>query len=276
MGMLTADDPYMQKIKRLGFTVWDIRGVDVVTPPLCTVPAGHFRMGSETEEDSDAYPAEAPAHRGYTSTYFIAKFPVTVGEFACFVHNGGARPETRKDVSWESQLRHPDHPVVCVRWIDAVDYISWLKRMTGQPWRLPTEAEWEKAARWDPSKGEKGQSLIYPWGNKFESRRCNTNASRIRTTTPIDRYPEGCSPYDVWDMAGNVWEWTSSLFRSYPYDPHDGREDSKSTKNRVLRGGAWLLDPTVARSTCRNHENPVRFAGYFYDVGFRLVLDQTH
>jgi formylglycine-generating enzyme required for sulfatase activity len=172
------------------------------------------------------------------------------------------------------QLRHLDHPVVCVRWIDAIDYISWLKRSTGQSWRLPTEAEWEKAARWDHSRG-KGEPRIYPWGNKFESRRCNTNASRIRTTTPVDRYPEGVSPYGVWDMAGNVWEWTSSIFKSYPYDSDDGRENARSTKNRVLRGGAWLLDPTVARTTCRNSENPVTFAGYFYDVGFRLLLEQT-
>jgi formylglycine-generating enzyme required for sulfatase activity len=275
MGMLAADDPYVQKMKKTGFTVGDINGVDVITPPLISIPPGDFVMGSEAEDDPDAYLTEAPKHRGRTSAYFIAKFPVTVGEFACFVRNGGTKPETRKDVTWEAQLRHPDHPVVCVRWIDAVDYINWLKRLTGQSWRLPTEAEWEKAARWDPSKG-KGQPRIYPWGNKFDNRRCNTNASRIRTTTPIDRYPQGVSAYGVWDMTGNVWEWTSSIFRSYPYEPDDGREDSRSTKNRVLRGGSWLLDPTVARTTCRNNENPIRFGGYFYDVGFRLLREQTH
>jgi formylglycine-generating enzyme required for sulfatase activity len=147
--------------------------------------------------------------------------------------------------------------------------------LTGKPWRLPTEAEWEKAARWDPYKG-KGEPRIYPWGNTFDGKRCNTNASRIRTTTPIDRYPDGVSAYEVWDMAGNVWEWTSSIFKSYPYDSGDGRENSASRKNRVLRGGAWLLDPAVARATCRNSENPVTFAGFFYDVGFRLLLDEPY
>src|SRR5579864_5454393 len=128
MGILAADDPYVQKMKKLGFTVGEIKGVDVITPPLCTISAGDFLMGSETALDPDAFYTESPPHRGRTSMYFMAKFPVTVGEFACFVRNGGTKPETRKHVTWEAQLRHPDHPVVCVRWIDAVDYISWLKR----------------------------------------------------------------------------------------------------------------------------------------------------
>jgi formylglycine-generating enzyme required for sulfatase activity len=271
MSMLAADDPYVQKIKKYGFTIQQIKGVDVITPPLCDIEAGSFVMGNDTTNDPDAFQIEGPAHSVYTDAYSIARFPVTVGEFDCFVQSGGTMPETRKQVSWEVQKSHPDHPVVCVRWIDAMEYISWLRRMTGQPWRLPTEAEWEKAVRWDSSK-TRSQSR-YPWGNKFDSRRCNTSASGIRTTTPIDRYPNGVSPNGLWDMAGNVWEWTSSLFKSYPYDPTDGRENTISRKHRVLRGGAWLLDPTVARTTCRNKENPVTFAGYFYDVGFRLVLD---
>jgi formylglycine-generating enzyme required for sulfatase activity len=273
MNTLAEDGPYVQKMKRLGFDVREIKGVMVITPPLCPIPAGDFRMGSETTEDPEAFHTESPVHRVFTSGYAMAKYPVTVGEFACFVNNGGARPETRQRVTWEAQLCHLDHPVVCVRWIDAMAYISWLKRLTGQLWCLPTEAEWEKAARWDHSKG-KGEAHIYPWGDKFDSKRCNTNASRIGTTTPIDYYPQGVSYYGVWDMAGNVWEWTSTVFRSYPYDPKDGREDAASVKHRVLRGGAWLLDPTVARTTCRNRESPVKFAGYFYDVGFRLLLEQ--
>jgi formylglycine-generating enzyme required for sulfatase activity len=270
--MLAEDTFYLEKLKRWSFSIKATKGIDFITPPLCNIPAGHFLMGSEITDDPEAFYTEAPTLSTYTAAYSIAQFPVTVGEFECFVNDGGIKPETRKHVSWEAQLLHRDHPVVCVRWIDAVAYISWLKRLTNQPWRLPTEAEWEKAARWDADRRE---AHIYPWGRKFEAKRCNTNASRIGTTTPIDQYPQGISPHGVWDMAGNVWEWTSSIFQDYPYNPDDGREDSRSVKHRVLRGGAWLLAPTVARTTCRNKENPVTFAGYFYDVGFRLALDHA-
>jgi len=271
--MLAADDPYAKTLKRFDFTIQQIKGIDVITPPLCSIAAGSFIMGSDITKDPEAFHTESPTHPVYTSAYSIAQFPVTVGEFECFVNDSGIRPETRKQVSWEAQLKHRNHPVVCVRWIDAVAYIGWLRKLTGEAWRLPTEAEWEKAARWDTSNKDK-EGFRYPWGNKFDNRRCNTNVSRIGTTTPIDRYPNGVSLNGVWDMAGNVWEWTSSLSTSYPYDPRDGREDLTSRKHRVLRGGAWLLDPVVARTTCRNKENPVTFAGYFYDVGFRLVLEQ--
>jgi formylglycine-generating enzyme required for sulfatase activity len=273
VGILAVDDPYVQKVRSLGFTVREINGIDVITPPVIAIPAGKFKMGAETKDDPEAFNTESPAHIVTTSAYSIATYPVTVGEFACFVRDGGIRPETRKSVTWEEQLRHLDHPVVCVRWIDAVEYIFWLGRVTGQVWRLPTEAEWEKAARWDPD-GSEDDARIYPWGNKFDSKRCNTNASRVRSTTPIDKYHQGVSACGLWDMSGNVWEWTSSVFKSYEYDPNDGREDMTSRKHRVLRGGAWLLDPIVARTTCRNKENPITFAGYFFDVGFRLVLDE--
>jgi formylglycine-generating enzyme required for sulfatase activity len=271
--MLAADDPYVQTLKKLDFTIQQIKGITVITPPLCFIEAGHFVMGSDTTKDPDAFLTETPAHPVYTSEYAIATFPVTVGEFECFVNNGGTRPEARRHVSWDTQLQHRDHPVVCVRWIDAIAYIGWLRKLTGQPWRLPTEAEWEKAARWNVSNKNK-EGPRYPWGHRFDKRRCNTNSSRIGTTTPIDCYPNGISPNGVWDMAGNVWEWTSSQFKSYPYNPNDGREDLTSRKHRVLRGGAWFLDSTVARTTCRNKENPVTFAGYFYDVGFRLVQEK--
>jgi formylglycine-generating enzyme required for sulfatase activity len=272
MNVFRQTDPYIQKIQRLGFNLHNINGVEVITPPLCYVPSGDFLIGSSLNRDPDAFPSEEPEHWIRLSAYQIAKYPVTVGEYACFVNNGGMQPETRDNVSWASQLSHPDHPVVCVRWIEARAYTEWLRDVTGQAWRLPTEAEWEKAARWDATRG-KGESRLYPWGNKFNKKNCNTNVSNIGTTNEIDRYPQGCSPYGVYEMAGNVWEWTSSIFSSYPYNPVDGREDPASDKHRVLRGGSWLLEPKVARAACRNSEHPRNFVGHFIDVGFRLVLE---
>lgn len=272
MNVFGTNDPSIQKMLRLGFKIQIINGIEVMTPPVCSIPAGDFLMGSSVQRDPEAFPSEGPEHRVRLPTYQLAKYPVTVAEYDYFVRNGGTQPEIRKDVSWEGQLRHLDHPVVCVRWVDASAYTAWLRNVTGQTWRLPTEAEWEKGARWDTTIG-KGQPHIYPWGNRFNRNYCNTNASAIRMTNEIDRFPLGASAYGLYDMAGNVWEWTSSHFKPYPYDPTDGRENPASDNLRVLRGGAWLLEPRVARTTCRNSEHPKEFNGFFIDVGFRLLLE---
>jgi formylglycine-generating enzyme required for sulfatase activity len=262
---------FPQQLTKLGFVSFHVNEAHIIVPPVCEVEAGYFLMGSDPQQDKEAFEAEKPQHWVNLAAYQIAKFPVTVAEYAGFVRDGGKEPTTKDFLTWARQLQHPDHPVVCVQWRDAVAYAAWLAKLTGQRWRLPTEAEWEKAARWD-SKG-KGYSRIYPWGDHFDKNLCNTNASNIRTTSEIGRYPRGASPCGAQDMAGNVWEWTSSAFNPYPYDAQDVREDPSTNRNRVLRGGAWLLEPRVARAACRNNEHPSQFAGFFYDVGFRLLLE---
>jgi formylglycine-generating enzyme required for sulfatase activity len=189
--------------------------------------------------------------------YRIATHPVTVAEYACFVRAGQKQPG-----NWWTQLAHLDHPVAYVPWNDAVAYAAWLAAMTGQPWRLPTEAEWEKAAR-----GTDGR--IYPWGDVFVVPLCNTRASGIGTTTRVGTYPSGASPYGAQDMAGNVWEWTSSLYKPYPYVAGDGREAATSSERRVLRGGSWFYDPLSARAAFRYRFSPDYPDG---SVGFRVVV----
>lgn len=270
---MIVQDMFPRELANLGFELKHYSGVNVIIPPLCHVETGDFLMGSDPRTDPDSLASERPQHWLTVDAFDIAKFPVTVVEYAIYVRNGGKEPEPRDFVMWSKQLQRPTHPVVCVEWRDAVAYADWLSKLSGQRWRLPTEAEWEKAARWDVRGKGRGQIRIYPWGDHFDKRRCNTNASNIRMTTEVGKYPKGASPCGAQDMAGNVWEWTSSIFMSYPYDPHDGREDVASERNRVLRGGAWLLEPRVARTTSRNNEHPQHFAGYFYDVGFRLVRE---
>jgi formylglycine-generating enzyme required for sulfatase activity len=119
-------------------------------------------------------------------------------------------------------------------------YCNWLAEVTGKPYCLPSEAEWEKAAR-----GTDGR--IYPWGNRWDASRCNCQETSPNQTTPVGAYPDGASPYGLLDMAGNVWEWTRSLFWDYLYDPADGREDLRTAGSRVLRGSAYIDN---ARRVC--------------------------
>jgi formylglycine-generating enzyme required for sulfatase activity len=201
--------------------------------------------------------------------YHLAKTPVTNAQYAAFVEATDHRqPKHWKDRKPPSGKE--DHPVVYVSWHDAVAYCRWLAEVTGRPYRLPSEAEWEKGAR-----GTDGR--IWPWGNQWDAERCNTWEGGKRTT-PVGAYPEGASPYGLLDMAGNVWEWTRSLWGEdwqepsfkYPYDPDDGREDLEApdTVRRVLRGGSWHNDRDSARCVERNWRLPDYSHNY---LGFRLV-----
>ncbi|WIG58596.1 MAG: GldJ [Ktedonobacterales bacterium] len=234
----------------LGFRGYTVRGVDVVLPPLCPVPNGVFIMGSDTSKDPQADDNETPQYLVEVGPFALGQHPITVAEYACAVRTSAVRmPSELAGVSWQKQLARIDHPVVCVSWQDAVAYLRWLAGVTDQPWRLPTEAEWEEAAR-----GADGR--IYPWGDTFDKNRCNTSGSGIWTTTPVGRYPNSASPYGAQDMAGNVSEWTSSLFEPYPYNKADGREDQKSTATRVLRGGSWYDVSWGARAAFRDGSGP--------------------
>jgi formylglycine-generating enzyme required for sulfatase activity len=204
--------------------------------------------------------------------FAIGQHPVTVAEYACAVRAKAVRvpPEGYYvNTTWDQQLQRLDHAVVCVSWHDAVAYAAWIARVSGQPWRLPTEAEWEKMARWDAQAGSGGRARRYPWGDSFDKAKCNMSASGIGATTPVGRYPGGASPYGAQDVAGNVWEWTSSLYKSYAYNQNDGREDRNSTKSRVLRGGSCCVDARHARAAYRGGFRPAVGDGYY---GVRLAV----
>jgi formylglycine-generating enzyme required for sulfatase activity len=223
-------------------------------------------MGSDKTRDPQAQDNETPRYVIAVGACSLARFPVTVAEYACAVRANVVREPSKgtfRPIEWKDQLQRLDHPVVCVSWQDAVTYTAWLATLTGQPWRLPTEAEWEKAAR-----GVDGR--LYPWGNQWDKTRANTNDGGPGATMPVGHYPSGASPYGAYDLAGNVWVWTSSLFKPYPYTPNDGRERPDSTGSRVLRGGSWVDPPQLARAACRYASAPVSLLGDI--LGFRLAV----
>jgi serine/threonine-protein kinase len=229
-----------------------------------TIPAGEFLMGSDKQKDSMARDDETPQHRIYLPEYHIARIPVTNAQYLAFVKATGHKSPS----SWKNG-RIPDgkenHPVVYISWNDAQTFCKWAGV------RPPSEAEWEKAAR-----GTDGR--IWPWGDKPpDKNRCNFN-NNVGDITPVGKYPHGASPYGCLDMAGNVWEWTSSLwgddwekpYFGYPYDPNDGREDPEGEYFfHVMRGGAFNYSGGDVRCACR-----VLFGPEFWivGVGFRVVM----
>lgn len=156
----------------------------------------------------------------------------------------------------------PAQPVVGISWHEARAYCAWLSAQTGLSFRLPTEAEWEAAAR-----GKEGRR--YAYGNNHDPRRCNTFETHIRRTTPIGIFPGGETPEGAVDLTGNTWDWTSSLYHSYPYNPSDGREDLETDDRRVARGGSWADSSIGARAASRNRSHP---GGRYGRLGVRVVV----
>ncbi len=239
----------------------------MVGQPFMYVPAGPFLMGSKPA-DPRASEEEKPLHQLTLPAFWIGHGPVTVAQFREFRESSTALTQEA------DRRRGPaGHPASSVNWHEARAFCRWLGHQTGLPMVLPSEAEWEKAAR-----GTDGR--LYPWGNDWDTRYCNTRESELGETTPVGSYsPQGDSPYGCADMAGNVWEWTRSLWGTglrfpefaYPYDPCDGRENlgASNKTRRVLRGGSWYNDRRYARCADRGRLLPYLL---YYRVGFRVMV----
>jgi formylglycine-generating enzyme required for sulfatase activity len=227
------------------------------------IPAGKFIMGSKGD-NSLAYTNEKPQHTLELPEYWMAKFPVMNEQYAAYVGEG-----KHPVGDWKKKK---NHPVVIVSWNDAMAYCKWFNATYAEDLKkraitlhLPTEAQWEKAAR-----GEYGNE--WPWGNEFDPAKCNSAESKKGGTTPVDAYPQGESPYGVADMIGNVWEWTHTLFQEYPYKADKSREDEKASGSRVVRGGSFGRDRQYARCASRN-DIPVSLLSD--DLGFRVAASPS-
>jgi formylglycine-generating enzyme required for sulfatase activity len=205
------------------------------------IPAGPFLMGSDPRDAAPPFPDEQPLHELNLSAFRISRVPVTNRQYQVFVEATGHSSPGH----WLGS--HPpagteDHPVTYVDWRDARAFCAWAGV------RLPTEAEWEKAAR-GPARSRSGdlqEARWWPWGNELPSRghghfdgQSQGLSPAAQGVMPAGSFPAGASPYGALDMAGNVWEWTQSRYQSYPYDPSDGREAPSRSGARVVRGGSY-------------------------------------
>jgi formylglycine-generating enzyme required for sulfatase activity len=235
-------------------------------PELILIPAGKFLMGSDPQGDKYAKDNEQPQHSLYLPAYSIAKTPVTNAQYVAFVQATRHRPPELWEGIAKPSKSLENHPVVYVSWKSAAAYCRWLAHVTGKLYRLPTEAEWEKAAR-----GPDGR--IYPWGNERDTARYNVYESGKGTTTSVGSYPSGASPYGVLDMAGNIWEWCATKQdKPYPYNVSEDEWSDNYLKERavrVLRGGAFNFSGSYARCAFRGRLN---FDGAYDCIGFRVVV----
>jgi serine/threonine-protein kinase len=232
---------------------------DIKNVPMRLVPAGEFIMGSDDTGDVGSRPAQDV----YLDAFYIDKFEVTNEMYdACVYAVECRRPQQGGSATRTTYFANPVYakfPVLYVDWKMANAYCEWRGA------RLPTEAEWEKAARGTDAR-------LYPWGNEEPDCNLANHVGCVADTTPVDQHEPGISPYGVYGMSGNVWEWTSSLFKGYPYKADDGREDPDVLGERIARGGSWHVfggNSGNVRVDTRLKLDPGYFGGY---VGFRCVV----
>jgi formylglycine-generating enzyme len=247
-------------------------------PELALIPSSDFLMGSD-DGDED----ERPAHLIEVEDFYIGVCPVSQAEYARFVREtghrapavyelplvvtaGGAERERGFRATSQPLAGRPDHPVTLVRHEDAVAYCAWLATSTGRGFRLPTEAEWEKAARG----GVDGKR--YPWGDRLDRNMANflaePSAKALHGTTACRTYPP--NGYKLFDMIGNVWEWVHDWYDARYYAVHDrSLMGPRGGHLRLLRGGSWLV-VDVRMLSC-SHRHGVPPDTYSYGIGFRVA-----
>ncbi|MFQ5646879.1 MAG: formylglycine-generating enzyme family protein [bacterium] len=268
-------------------------------PGMVFVPAGWFYMGSKNEEiklameifrNDEGMPAveswfsdESPQHKVYLDAFYIDKYEVSNQEYKQFVNAGGYKNKnfwTEEGWNWLQEKKatepdcwsyddfnRPEQPVVCVSWYEAGAYARWAGK------RLPSEAEWEKAARGDDHR-------IFPWGNKAPKRDSlylanyhpgkNQAEDGYRFTAPAVSFSEGKSPYGAVNMAGNVWAWCSDWYgeKYYSFSPPKNPQGPDKGEKKIVRGGAWLNFSVSIRSAYRSYVSPqLRYS----HIGIRCV-----
>lgn len=235
---------------------------------MALVSEGYFVMGSNNGPDD-----EKPEHRFFVKSFLIDVLPVSNADFAKFLNARGLKNHLgesfyddddrdarihQQNSLWQAERGYATHPVNEVSWLGARDYCTWLNK------RLPTEAEWEKAAR-----GTDGR--MYPWGNSKPDRNRALYGAAYNSSAPVDAFPEGASPYGVLDLSGNQWEWVSSAYRPYPYSADDGRENQTPGPIRSTRGGGHDSSEDELTTTQRGRNLSRNPRAGHHNIGFRCA-----
>ena len=223
-------------------------------PEMVAIPAGTFMMGSPASEEGRFDNEEQ--RQVSVSAFYMGKYAVTFEEYDRFVEATGRGKPT--DMGWGRGNR----PVINVSWHDVITYAEWLSQQTGKQYRLPTEAEWEYAAR-------AGTTTAYYWGDEVGRNNANCNGCGSqwdnKQTAPVGSFKP--NPWGLYDMLGNVWQWTCSAW-SNPYDGSEQRCQTTGVAYRVFRGGSWLYDPRDVRAASRPDYAP---SNRDFSLGFRLA-----
>jgi formylglycine-generating enzyme required for sulfatase activity len=227
---------------------------------LVYVPEGEFTMGSDMNLD------EQPIHKVKLDAFWIDQFEVTNEQYAACVSSGGCTPPSNTSSntrsSYYGNFEFDKFPVIYVSWNDAVAYCEWAGR------RLPTEAEWEKAARGTDQR-------TYPWGNDSPNNDLLNFNNSIGDTTKVGNYPNGASPYGALDMAGNVWEWVNDWYQNDYYaslgDSVSNPQGPLNGDSKVLRGSSWSYSYNFIHSAIRQGYNPSVTNARHLNIGFRCA-----
>jgi len=223
---------------------------------MVVIPAGAFLMGSTPASELSWLEQgvdETPQHRVKLGAFWIDRYEVTENDYAVFVEATGHRAPR----VWSAgRPRRDDHPVIDVSWHDADAYCRWAGK------RLPTEAEWEKAAR-----GVDGRTWV--WGSEYRPGAASLGDGGLGDTAPVGSHPEDASPYGVYDMTGNAMEWTASWYRAYPGSTL--RRNDFGEQYRVLKGGAWTTPPLPFGRAANRHAIAPKWDHPHF--GFRCVKD---
>ncbi len=235
-----------------------------LTMAFVRVPSGDFQMGSDSAKDTHAQSNEMPKHAVYLSEYFVGITEITNAHYAAYAQATG--------ISFAIPDGASEYPVVNVSWNDATAFVKWASMKTGRLVRLPSEAEWEKAAR-----GADGR--IYPWGNESDTSKANTVESGKGATTPVGAFsPGGDSPFGVADMSGNVYEWCADAYDEKAYEKRSGQVTRDPFVNsgalRVVRSGSFngsIYGARVARRDGSNPDDRGHLIGFRVAIGDALV-----